>query len=138
RGLPARRDDVAGGGRRARLRLLRVLHADDGHLSPRARADGGARAGAPEVRGAGPGRGGTEGMTRFGLIGYGLWGRHHASAIAQAPGAVLTAIACRSEATAAAARRDFPGVPVHLDYQELVSRADVDVVDVVVPNDLHA
>ena len=23
----------------------------------------------------------------FGLIGYGLWGRHHARAIAQAPGA---------------------------------------------------
>ena len=50
---------------------------------------------------------------RFGLIGYGLWGRHHATAIRKAPGAVLAAIACRSEATAAAARRDFPDVPVH-------------------------
>ena len=38
---------------------------------------------------------------RFGLIGYGLWGRHHATAIRKAPGAVLAAIACRSEATAA-------------------------------------
>ena len=33
---------------------------------------------------------------RFGLIGYGLWGRHHATAIRKAPGAVLAAIACRS------------------------------------------
>ncbi len=75
---------------------------------------------------------------RFGLIGYGLWGRHHARAIAQAPGATLAAIACRTEATAATAARDFPGVPVHRDYRELLACPDVDAVDVVVPNALHA
>jgi myo-inositol 2-dehydrogenase/D-chiro-inositol 1-dehydrogenase len=75
---------------------------------------------------------------RFGLIGYGLWGRHHARAIAQAPGATLAAIACRTEETAAAAARDFPDVPVHRDYQALLARPDVDAVDAVVPNALHA
>lgn len=75
---------------------------------------------------------------RFGLIGYGLWGRHHARAIVQTPGATLGAIACRSDETAAAARRDFPDAAVHVDYRELLAAADVDVVDVVVPNDLHA
>jgi len=75
---------------------------------------------------------------RFGLIGYGLWGRHHARAIVQTPGATLAAIACRTEETAAAAARDFPGLPVLLDYRALLARADVDVADVVVPNALHA
>jgi myo-inositol 2-dehydrogenase/D-chiro-inositol 1-dehydrogenase len=75
---------------------------------------------------------------RFGLIGYGLWGRHHAAAIAAAPDATLAAIACASEATAAAAARDFPGVPVDVGYQALLARADVDAVAVVVPNHLHA
>lgn len=74
---------------------------------------------------------------RFGLIGYGLWGHHHAAAIRRTPGATLAAIACQSEATAAIARRDFPDVSVHVDYRELLARADVDVVDVVVPNHLH-
>jgi myo-inositol 2-dehydrogenase / D-chiro-inositol 1-dehydrogenase len=75
---------------------------------------------------------------RFGLIGYGAWGRHHAAAFGKAPGATLGAIACRSEATAAAARHDCPGVPVHRDYRELLARPDLDAVDIVVPNHLHA
>jgi myo-inositol 2-dehydrogenase/D-chiro-inositol 1-dehydrogenase len=75
---------------------------------------------------------------RFGLIGYGLWGRHHAQAIRKAPGASLTAIACRSEATAAAARRDFPEASVYRHYRELLARENVDAVDIVVPNHLHA
>jgi len=75
---------------------------------------------------------------RFGLIGYGLWGRHHAAAIAAAPGAVLAGIACASQATAAHARQDFPAVPVDVGYRALLDRADIDAVAVVVPNHLHA
>jgi len=76
-------------------------------------------------------------MMRFGLIGYGLFGRHHARAIAQAPGATLGAIACRSAETAEAARKDWPNVFVTTDYRALLARPDIDAVDVVVPNDLH-
>ena len=75
---------------------------------------------------------------RFGLIGYGLWGRHHATALASAPGATLVAIACASESTAAVAARDFPSVPVDIGYRALLARPDIDAVAVVVPNHLHA
>jgi len=75
---------------------------------------------------------------RFGLIGYGLWGRHHANAIAKAPGAELAAIACASETTAAVARRDFPHVPILIGYEHLLVRPDIDAVVISVPNHLHA
>jgi myo-inositol 2-dehydrogenase/D-chiro-inositol 1-dehydrogenase len=74
---------------------------------------------------------------RFGLVGYGAWGRHHAASIAKAKGARLVAIAEPSGESQAAARRAHPGVDVVGDYRQLVGRGDLDVVDVVVPNRLH-
>jgi myo-inositol 2-dehydrogenase/D-chiro-inositol 1-dehydrogenase len=75
---------------------------------------------------------------RLGLVGYGLWGRLHAEAIRKAPGARLVAVACASAETAAAAERDLPGVSVYRDYRALIARPDIEAVDIVVPNDLHA
>src|SRR5262249_38757152 len=134
---PPRGHDRARRARRSRLGLLRILHADDGDMPGRAAADAAAGAAAAKVRGAGPCRRSFKGLMRFGLIGYGLFGRHHARAIAQAPGATLAAIACRSRETADSARRDWPDASVDLDYQALLARRDVDAVDIVVPNDLH-
>lgn len=74
---------------------------------------------------------------RFGLIGYGLWGTHHAEAIVKAPGAELAAIACHSEETAAAARKRFPDLPVHVGYQALLADPSIEAVDIVVPNHMH-
>jgi len=74
---------------------------------------------------------------RFGLIGYGAWGAHHASAIEKTPGATLVAIASPSQASAAAAARDHPGVAIHRDYRRLLERSDLDAVAIVVPNHLH-
>ena len=74
---------------------------------------------------------------KFGLVGYGLWGRHHANALVKAPGADLAAIACQSEASAAAAREQFPDVPVHLGYEKLLADTSIEAVDIVVPNHLH-
>jgi myo-inositol 2-dehydrogenase / D-chiro-inositol 1-dehydrogenase len=76
-------------------------------------------------------------VVRYGLIGFGAWGGHHARAIAKTAGAELAAIAASSEATCAAARQEFPGAAVFSDYRELVERDDLDVVDIVVPSYLH-
>jgi myo-inositol 2-dehydrogenase/D-chiro-inositol 1-dehydrogenase len=74
---------------------------------------------------------------RFGLIGYGAWGSHHAQAIAKADGAQLVAIAARSDATRTTAQAQFTRAAVLSDYRELVRRDDVDVVDIVLPSYLH-
>lgn len=74
---------------------------------------------------------------RFGLVGYGAWGSHHAAAIAKTPGAELVAVAGRSAESQAAARQAFPRVEVGGDYRSLLLRKDIDVVDVVVPSYLH-
>jgi myo-inositol 2-dehydrogenase/D-chiro-inositol 1-dehydrogenase len=76
-------------------------------------------------------------MVRFGLIGYGAWGAHHAAAIAKTPGAKLTAIAARSPDTRHAAQQRYPDAHIVDDFRELIRRPDVDVVDVVVPSYLH-
>jgi len=75
---------------------------------------------------------------RFGLIGYGAWGKHHAAALRKTPGATLEGICCKSEASAVIARSDFPSVPVYRDYSELLKDPGIEAVDIVVPTYLHA
>ena len=74
---------------------------------------------------------------RFGLIGYGAWGSHHARAIAKAPGAELIAIAARSNETREKARTDFPQASIHGEYRDLLQRKDIDAVSIVLPSFLH-
>src|SRR5262245_54162694 len=74
---------------------------------------------------------------RFGLIGYGLFGAHHARAIAAAPGAELRAIAVPSDTSRAAAKMAHPDATIYADYRDLLARDDIDAVSVVVPNRWH-
>jgi myo-inositol 2-dehydrogenase/D-chiro-inositol 1-dehydrogenase len=77
------------------------------------------------------------GSVRFGLIGYGAWGSHHARAIAATDGAELVAIAARSETTRGTAQANHPAARVYEDYRALLERESLDVVDVVLPTYLH-
>ncbi len=74
---------------------------------------------------------------RFGLIGYGAWGGHHARAITATAGAELAAVAARSEESQARARAEHAAARVFADYRDLLALPDLDVVDVVLPTDLH-
>jgi myo-inositol 2-dehydrogenase/D-chiro-inositol 1-dehydrogenase len=74
---------------------------------------------------------------RFGLIGFGAWGRHHARAIAECPSADLTAISTRSLANQTEARKRHPASQIFDDYHQMLSLPDIEVVDIVLPTDLH-
>lgn len=74
---------------------------------------------------------------RFGLIGFGAWGRCHAEAISKTAGAQLTAISARSQATCAAARQAYPQATVYNDYQRMLAEERLDAVDIVLPSHLH-
>lgn len=74
---------------------------------------------------------------RFGLVGYGAWGSHHARAIAATEGAVLAAVVTRTDAGKEKVRAGHPSAAVYSDLREMLAREAVDVVDVVLPTDLH-
>ncbi len=73
---------------------------------------------------------------RFGLIGYGAWGRHHALAIQQADGCELRAVCARTPESREAAAAET-GAAAYADFKKILSRDDLDVIDIVVPNFLH-
>ncbi|MGH9648179.1 MAG: Gfo/Idh/MocA family protein, partial [Bryobacteraceae bacterium] len=73
---------------------------------------------------------------RFGLVGYGAWGKFHARAIRETAGCELRAIGCGTDVSVQAANSEA-GAFVSTDFHEVVARPDIDVVDIVVPNYLH-
>ena len=74
---------------------------------------------------------------RFGLIGYGAWGSHHARAISDVAGAELVAISARSDTSRTQAAGDHPSAKLFGDYREKLEKEQLDAVTVVLPSDLH-
>lgn len=75
---------------------------------------------------------------RWAVLGYGMFGRHHARCLADCPDVELAAIASTSEADRAAARAAHPGARVEADWRAVVAAPDLDAVAIVTPNHLHA
>ncbi|MFZ4767514.1 MAG: Gfo/Idh/MocA family protein, partial [Roseimicrobium sp.] len=74
---------------------------------------------------------------RFGLVGFGAWGKLHAQSIAQHAGAVLSAIVAPSEASRAAARLAYPDAQVFSNHRAMLAEVALDLVDIVTPNHTH-
>ena len=82
---------------------------------------------------------------RIGLIGYGFMGRAHSNAFAQVghffPSSyeiVLKAVCARDAAKAQEFADRWGYQSIETDWKKLIARDDIDVVDIAVPNNLHA
>jgi predicted dehydrogenase len=82
---------------------------------------------------------------RVGLIGYGFMGRAHSNAFAKAAHffpltrkPVLQAVCGRDHAKTAAFAQNWGYAHVETDWRKLIARPDIDLVDIAVPNKLHA
>jgi len=73
---------------------------------------------------------------RFGLLGFGEWARWHARFIRELPEAHLVAIADSDKKKREMAKKDF-GIRTYSDYNELIKKENLDVVDILLPNYLH-
>jgi myo-inositol 2-dehydrogenase/D-chiro-inositol 1-dehydrogenase len=76
------------------------------------------------------------GKIRFGLAGYGAWGKYHAQAIASTEDCELTAVCSKTAESRDAASRET-GARVLASLDELLSQCEVDAIDIVAPNYLH-
>jgi myo-inositol 2-dehydrogenase/D-chiro-inositol 1-dehydrogenase len=74
---------------------------------------------------------------RFGLIGYGACGSHHARAIGSVQGVSLTAVCARSAERRRQAEADHPRARLYADYRQMLAEEQLDAVSVVLPSDLH-
>lgn len=76
---------------------------------------------------------------RIGVIGGGIWGNYHLSAIKDLESlgrARLVAIATRTEQSAAKHSQAY-GIKGYTDYREMIEREDLDAVTVATPDHLH-
>ncbi len=79
----------------------------------------------------------SEQPVRFGLVGFGAWGQHHAQSIAAHPEAQLVAIVAPSHASRAAAAKAHPQAKIFSDHRAMLAETKLDLVDVVTPSDTH-
>ncbi|KMW59818.1 Myo-inositol 2-dehydrogenase [Candidatus Rhodobacter oscarellae] len=81
---------------------------------------------------------------RIGMVGYGFMGRTHSNAFTQAPKYFdlprepeLVAVCARNRERAEAFASNWGYQDVESDWQSLVARDDIDLIDIAAPNDMH-
>ncbi|MCC7376964.1 MAG: Gfo/Idh/MocA family oxidoreductase [Verrucomicrobiales bacterium] len=82
---------------------------------------------------------------RIGIIGYGFMGRAHSNAYRKVSNffdleyqPVLQAACARDEAKVKAFAQRWGYASIETDWKKLIARDDIDLVDIAVPNNLHA
>jgi myo-inositol 2-dehydrogenase/D-chiro-inositol 1-dehydrogenase len=76
--------------------------------------------------------------SRIALAGFGAWGQMHARAIDTIDGATVVSVYCHSEASEKAATELLPTARRFRDYSGMLAAGGFEVVDVTVPNHIHA
>ncbi|MFM7103681.1 MAG: Gfo/Idh/MocA family protein, partial [Verrucomicrobiota bacterium] len=81
---------------------------------------------------------------RLGLIGYGFMGRAHSNAFAKVGNffdseyeIVRQAVCARDAEKVKAFAQRWGYAGIETDWRQLIARADIDVIDIAVPNNLH-
>jgi myo-inositol 2-dehydrogenase/D-chiro-inositol 1-dehydrogenase len=74
---------------------------------------------------------------RFGLVGFGAWGKMHAHSITLTQEAVLAAIVAPSDASRAEARQLYPEAQVFATHEDMLANVPLDIVDIVTPSHTH-
>ena len=80
-----------------------------------------------------------------GLVGYGFMGRTHSNAFLQAPRffdlplkPVLKAVCARNLERVSSFAKNWGYESIESDWQTLVARKDIDLIDIASPNNTHA
>lgn len=76
--------------------------------------------------------------TRIALAGFGAWGQMHTQALSVISGAQIVSVYCHGETSRKAATELLPGARIFGDYAQMLAAGGFDVVDVTVPNHVHA
>ena len=77
------------------------------------------------------------GPLKFGLVGFGAWGRCHANAIAKTKRCGARGDQCAERGKSRGGHGVVSKRAVFADYRELLARDDIELVDIVVPSNLH-
>lgn len=80
----------------------------------------------------------NERTLRWGILGTGRIARRFGRALAEAQTGRLAAVGSRSEETARAFQKDFPGIAAHASYDALLADENVEIVYISTPHPMHA